>query len=94
MRYRELLAKSALGEKPDFVSLEGYVAGSILAEGVRRAGKDATTEQIIDSLEKLKDLDLGFGVTFTFGLSQHQASHKVWGTVLDEKGKYLPLELD
>ncbi len=94
MKYRELLARSALGEKPDFVSLEGYVAGSILAEGLRRAGKDATTEQIIDALEKLKDLDLGFGVTFSFGLAQHQASHKVWGTVLDEKGKYLPLELD
>ena len=94
MKYRELLAKSALGEKPDFVSLEGYIAGSLLAEGVRRAGKDATTEQIIDALEKLKDLDLGFGVAFSFGLAQHQASHKVWGTVLDEKGKYLPLELD
>ena len=94
MKYRELLAKSAFGEKPDFVSLEGYVAGSILAEGVRRAGKDATTEQIIDALEKLKDLDLGLGVTFSFGLAHHQASHKVWGSVLDEKGKYQPLELD
>ena len=94
MTYRELLGKNALGEKPDFVSLEGYVAGSILAEGVRRAGKDATSEQIVDALEKLKDLDLGFGVTFAFGLSQHQASHKVWGTVLDEHGAWKPLDME
>lgn len=94
MRYRDLLAKQGGGERPDFVSLEGYVAGSILAEGLRRAGKDAGTEQVVDALERLRDLDLGFGVSFSFGLSQHQASHKVWGTVLDERGRFLALDLD
>ncbi|MBS2025779.1 MAG: ABC transporter substrate-binding protein [Deltaproteobacteria bacterium] len=94
LHYRELLAKYAVGERPDFVSLEGYIAGSILVEGLRKAGKDATTEQLVDALEKTKDLDLGFGVNFSFGLSQHQASHKVWGTVIDEKGKFQAIDLD
>ena len=94
MRYREQLAKYALGEKPDFVSLEGYVAASILVESLKHAGKDATSELIVDSLEQLRNLDLGFGAPFAFGLSQHQASHKVWGTVLDEKGRFQPIDLD
>ena len=94
LRYREQLARYALGEKPDFVSLEGYVAASILVESLKRAGKEAGTEQIVDVLEQLKGLDLGFGAPFAFGLSQHQASHKVWGTVLDEKGRYQQIELD
>jgi hypothetical protein len=27
-------------------------------------------------------------------MSEHQASHKVWGTVLDEKGNFSTFELD
>jgi branched-chain amino acid transport system substrate-binding protein len=94
MRYREQLNTHALGERPDFVSLEGYIAASILAEAIRHAGREAGTEQIVDALEGLRGLDLGFGVTFSFGLSQHQASHKVWGTMLDEKGQFKAIELD
>jgi hypothetical protein len=30
----------------------------------------------------------------SFGMSEHQASHKVWGTVLDAQGNYQPLELN
>src|SRR5262249_13759906 len=40
LRYQEALAKYAPGEKPDFVSLEGYVAGKVLLEGLRRTGKE------------------------------------------------------
>src|SRR5262249_2895182 len=38
MRYQELLKKFAPGEKPDFVSLEGYIAGILLSDTVKRAG--------------------------------------------------------
>jgi branched-chain amino acid transport system substrate-binding protein len=94
IRYREALAKYAPGEKPDFVSLEGYVTGNLLVDGLKRAGKNLNTEELVNALEAIQKLDMGLGVPLAFGLSEHQASHKVWGTVLDAAGVYQPLDLD
>jgi ABC-type branched-subunit amino acid transport system substrate-binding protein len=94
LRYQELLPKYSLGEKPDFVSLEGYLAGDLLVEGLKRAGRDFTTESLIDALEGMRGVDLGVGATMGFGMSEHQASHKVWGTVLDSSGNFQTVELD
>jgi branched-chain amino acid transport system substrate-binding protein len=33
-------------------------------------------------------------VPLGFSQSEHQASHKIWGTELDETGKYQPIELN
>lgn len=94
LRYRDLLARHAPGERPDFVSLEGYLAGSLLVEGVKRAGKNLTTDTLVDALEGIRGLELGVGVPLTYGPSEHQASHKVWGTVLDAAGTYKTLDLE
>jgi ABC-type branched-subunit amino acid transport system substrate-binding protein len=94
LRYQELLPKYSLGEKPDFVSLEGYLAGNLLVEGLKRAGRDFTTESLVDALEGMRGVDLGVGATMGFGMSEHQASHKVWGTVLDASGNFQTVELD
>jgi ABC-type branched-subunit amino acid transport system substrate-binding protein len=94
LRYRELLNKYAPGEKPDFVSLEGYIAGTLLVEALKRVGPDLNTESVIATLEGVKGLDMGLGATINFGLSEHQASHKVWGSLLDSRGIYQSLELD
>jgi len=94
LRYQELLPKYSLGEKPDFVSLEGYLAASLLIEGLKRAGRDFTTETLVDALEDLRALDLGVGATMGFGMSEHQASHKVWGTVLDANGNFQTIDME
>jgi len=94
MRYQELLKKFAPGEKPDFVSLEGYIAGILLAEAVKRAGSELNTEGLVNTLEGIRGLDLGLGAQINYGPSEHQASHKVRGAVLDANGVYQPLELD
>jgi hypothetical protein len=44
-------------------------------------------------LEDLHDLDIGLGTPVTFGRSDHQGVHKVWGTQLDETGHYQPIDL-
>ena len=44
LRYRELLKKHAPTEKPDFVSLEGYLAANLLIDGLKKAGANADTE--------------------------------------------------
>jgi len=94
MRYQDLLPKYSLGEKPDFVSLEGYLAANLLIEGLRRAGRDFTTESLVDALESMRGLDLGVGASMGFGMSEHQASHKVWGTVLDANGNFQTIDMD
>jgi ABC-type branched-subunit amino acid transport system substrate-binding protein len=94
LRYQELLRKYAPGEKPDFVSLEGYIAATLLIEALNRTGPELTTETLINNLESIRGLDLGLGAQISYGQSEHQASHKVWGSVLDASGVYQTLELD
>jgi hypothetical protein len=37
---------------------------------------------------------LGLGVPLNFGRSDHQASHKIWGTALNEAGVFQPVDLE
>jgi serine/threonine protein kinase/ABC-type branched-subunit amino acid transport system substrate-binding protein len=94
IRYRDALKKYHPDQQPDFISLEGYIVGHLFAEGLRRAGREVDTEKLIDALEQIQDLDLGTGASLTFGMSQHQASRKVWGTMIDEQGAFKSLDMD
>ena len=94
LEYKNALAKYFPGEAPDYVSFEGYVAANVLIQGLKRAGPQVDTERLIDNLEAMRNLDLGLGTSLNFGRSEHQASHKIWGTALDESGKYQPIELE
>jgi ABC-type branched-subunit amino acid transport system substrate-binding protein len=94
IRFREELKRHAPGEKAGFVSLEGWIAARLFIEGLQRAGKRLTTDTLIDGLEQIRGLDLGIGVPLTFGPSEHQASHRVWGTVMDGKGVFSAVELE
>jgi ABC-type branched-subunit amino acid transport system substrate-binding protein len=93
IRYRDALKKYHADQQPDFVSLEGYVVGTLFAEGLRRAGRDLSTEKLVDALESVRDYDMGIGTIVNFNLSEHQASHKVWGTVLDAQGHFQSLDM-
>jgi branched-chain amino acid transport system substrate-binding protein len=93
LQYKTSLAKYFGGEAPDYVSLEGYVAAQVLIEALKRAGPDPDTEKVVDALEAMRDFDLGLGAMISYGRSEHQGSHKVWGTQLSEDGKYEPVEL-
>jgi ABC-type branched-subunit amino acid transport system substrate-binding protein len=94
LRYREALRKYHPDQQPDFVSLEGFVVGELFAEGLRRAGRELDTEKLVDALEQLRDFDPGIGGGLGFGSSQHQASHRVWGTQLDEHGAFHSLDME
>ena len=94
IRYRELLGKYYPEARPGFVSLEGFIAAECLAEGLKEAGPDLTTERLVDALESVRDLDLGVGPIVSFGPSRHQASSKVWGTILNSSGTFEMLELE
>jgi ABC-type branched-subunit amino acid transport system substrate-binding protein len=92
--YRAALARYLPDERPDSVSLESWLATRVLLAGLTRAGPPLDTEKLVDALESIRGLDLGTGSKVSFGPSEHQASHTVWGTMLDGHGQYrkLPLE--
>jgi ABC-type branched-subunit amino acid transport system substrate-binding protein len=92
--YKNALAKYFPGEAPDYASMEGFVAANILIDALKRTGPQLDTERLVDALESTRNLDLGLGVPLSFSRSDHQASHKIWGTALDEAGRFQPLELE
>jgi ABC-type branched-subunit amino acid transport system substrate-binding protein len=94
LEYKNALAKYFPGETPDYVSLEGYVSANVLIQALKRTGPQLDTEKLIDNLESMGNLDMGLGTSLGFGRGEHQASHKIWGTALDETGKYQPIELE
>jgi len=94
LEYKNALGKYFPGEAPDYVSLEGYVSANVLIQALKRTGAQLDTEKLIDVLENMRNLDLGLGTQLSFGRAEHQASHKIWGTALDETGKYQAIELE
>ena len=85
--YRDAMADKETG----FVSLEGYLAAKIFVEGLKKAGASPNTETLIDAIEGLDGLDVGIGETVNYSKTNHQASHKVWPTVI-QGGKYVALD--
>jgi branched-chain amino acid transport system substrate-binding protein len=94
LKYKTALAKYFPGVLPDYVSLEGYVTGSLLLEGLKRAGRQLDTEKLVEALETVRDFDMGLGAPISFGATEHQGSHKVWGTQLNENGRYQAIDLE
>jgi ABC-type branched-subunit amino acid transport system substrate-binding protein len=94
LEYKNALAKYFPGEAPDYASLEGFVAANILIDALKRVGPQLDTEKLVDTLESTRNLDLGLGVSLNFGRSEHTASKKIWGTALDESGRFQAVELE
>jgi branched-chain amino acid transport system substrate-binding protein len=94
IEYKDALTKYFPGESPNYIALEGFVSANVLIDALKRCGPQIDTERLIDILENTHNLDLGLGVPLGFSRGEHQASHKIWGTALDETGKYQPIELE
>jgi branched-chain amino acid transport system substrate-binding protein len=94
LEYKNALAKYFPGESPNYISLEGFISANVLIDALRRCGTQIDTERLIDILENTRNLDLGLGVMLGFSRGEHQASHKIWGTALNQTGKYQPIELE
>jgi branched-chain amino acid transport system substrate-binding protein len=91
--YKNALAKYFPGEDPDYTSLEGYIGATVLIQALKQTSP-LDTERLVETLESMRSLDLGLGAPLSFGRAEHQASHKIWGTALDQAGTYQPIELE
>jgi branched-chain amino acid transport system substrate-binding protein len=69
-----------------------YVVADIFVEGLKRAGKDLTTESLVKALESIDSYKNPFApVTIKFGAKKHLGAEEVFLTVV-EKGRWKTLE--
>ena len=78
--------KSKEGLRPNYSSMEGYIAAKVLVEGLSRARKNLNKEDFIQALEGIKNWTLG-GFFITFGPEKHTASAFVDMTLLTPDGR-------
>jgi ABC-type branched-subunit amino acid transport system substrate-binding protein len=81
-------ALAAVNEKsqPGFVSLEGYMVGRIVIEGLKRISGEPTREALIDAIAKAP-IDLG-GISLSYGPGSNQGSSEVFFTILTADGSF------
>lgn len=84
--YVEAVRKAGGDAKPNYSSMEGYVAAKVFAEGLKRAGKSATRDSLIAGLESMQNTDFG-GFHVDFSARDHKASNYVELSMLTEDGK-------
>jgi branched-chain amino acid transport system substrate-binding protein len=72
-----------------YVSLEGYIAGRMLAAVLEKLDGDPTRAKFLAQVDKMGAFEID-GVKLSFGPTDHQASDQVFLTSL-EGGKILPL---
>ena len=101
--YRDLTAKYKVGPPAEFpaggyqspqhsfVSLEGFLNAKLLVAILRKMGPPFERHRIKAAAESIKDLDLGTDLRVSFGPGQHQASNRVYFTMVHE-GKFVPLD--
>lgn len=87
--YQSALTAVNEKSKPGFVSLEGYLAGRLVVEAIRRIPGEPTREAFLDAIER-EPFDLG-GMKLTFSATQNQGSNQVYFTVLQPDGLFLPV---
>ena len=89
--YQEALAAFAPDAEPGFVSLEGYLAGRLVVEGLRLAGPGASRTEFLDALRNAPPVDLG-GFELEYGVEDNQGSDRVYLTVIDADGEVSPAQ--
>jgi ABC-type branched-subunit amino acid transport system substrate-binding protein len=86
---REYLAavqRAGGDNKPNYSSMEGYVAAKLFVEGLRRAGRAPNRESLIGGLEQVQNLDLG-GFLVNYSAHSHVASRFVDLSMLTDDGR-------
>lgn len=78
--YIDLLKRYFPDDSPNFVGLEGYLNARVLAEGLRRAGRDLDREGFIHAIESIQALDLGVASPLSFSTIDHQGLERVYLT--------------
>ena len=74
---------------PTFGSLEGYVASRILVKALHTIHGTPTRENLVEALQNLGKFDIGLKTTLRLSTKEHQASHRLWPSLLKD-GHFIP----
>jgi ABC-type branched-subunit amino acid transport system substrate-binding protein len=85
--YQDVMTKAGNTDF-NFSSLEGYIVGKVMVEGLKRAGKDLSREKLITALEGMNNVDIGDFVV-SFSPTNHSGSKYVDLTMIGRGGKFL-----
>ena len=77
--------------KPDFVSLEGYLSGRLVAAVLEMAGPDPTRAEMLRLINDVGRFDIS-GDVMTFGPNARDVPPKVFLTVIQPDGTFKPIE--
>lgn len=87
-KYQAALQAYDSGAVPGFISLEGYLAGRLAVEGLRRCGDDPPTRQcFLNAVQTAGAFNLD-GFQLMFGATDNQGSDAVFLTQIDANGQY------
>jgi branched-chain amino acid transport system substrate-binding protein len=79
------------GGEPDFVTLEGYLAGRLAIAALDRLGADVTREGLIKAIKEPGKFDIG-GLPMTFSAEKNEGLDKVFLTVIQADGSFKAVE--
>lgn len=84
--YLDAVRKAGGDARPNYSSMEGYLAAKVLAEGLKRAGRNPSREALVSALESIQNANFG-GFHVNFGPRSHVASRFVDLSMLTDEGK-------
>ncbi|HEX5508242.1 MAG TPA: ABC transporter substrate-binding protein [Pseudolabrys sp.] len=88
--YQRAIKAMDASAAPNFVSLEGYLVGRLVVEGLKRIPGEPSREKLLDAIAQ-SPIDLG-GVKFSFGPGKNQGSNNVYFTILQPDGSFRPAQ--
>src|SRR5262249_23303282 len=73
-----------------FVSFEGFLNAKLLVKILSDLGPVPSKSRIKETVENIRQFDLGIGEPISFGPKRHQGSDRVYYTTL-ENGRFVPV---
>jgi branched-chain amino acid transport system substrate-binding protein len=73
--------------QPDFVSLEGYLAGRLAIAAIEKTGKNLTREALLKTIRETGKFDIG-GLLMSYGPDHNAGLDKVYMTVIQPDGSF------
>jgi branched-chain amino acid transport system substrate-binding protein len=77
--------------KPEFVSLEGYLSGRLVAAALQKTGPNPTRADMLRVIREVGRFDIS-GTIITFGPQPREAPAAVFLTVIQPDGTFRPIE--
>jgi branched-chain amino acid transport system substrate-binding protein len=74
-----------------FGDFEGYIAARMLVLALDKIQGPPTREAVVDAFEGLHQFDIGLGERLRLSQREHQASHRIWPTILKD-GAFVPFQ--